>query len=334
MAYNLNTLSNNFLGQSAYPNNYVSTNPSLNMYSAGAIKNNVLGAQDQSQAATTGGGGGSGSNPVLTTNNNNNNNNQNNNNQSNPQAEFNSQLDAIMNSLPDQLASQQSQVNNSYNTQKSSLDTGLSQGEADLANTRTKTQANQAKTLTDLADSMRNQFMRGQVMLGASGAGDSSAANQYAYALTKMGNKQRGDITSQISSILSDIDLQESKMKSTYNQQLTALDAWKADQLASLSQWYADKQNTIRQSKASDAQQRSQQAMQYAMSQAQMIQSEAANKRGMLDQWAANHATTINEARQMMNNNANQQYNQPVFAGLNGNMNQANTGNSNTGIFG
>jgi len=84
-------------------------------------------------------------------------------------------------------------------------------------NQRGEVEKNQVKTLRDLSENVRNSFMAGNVYLGARGAGDSSASNQYAYALTKMGSKQRADIMNNTSGIMGDIDNREFKLKSKNN---------------------------------------------------------------------------------------------------------------------
>ena len=50
-------------------------------------------------------------------------------------------------------------------------------------------------------------------MLGARGAGDSSAANQYSYALNRLGSKERGNVMNTTAQSQQEIENQKSKTK-------------------------------------------------------------------------------------------------------------------------
>jgi hypothetical protein len=209
-------------------------------------------------------------------------------------------LDDQMAGLDPQRAAQEGIVTNQYNQSVSDLGAQKTQGMADLGTQRRKTEERTGKSLKDLSDNLRNMFMTGQVYLGARGAGDSSAANQYSYALTQLGSKGRGDILSQQSSIMNDIGDRESRLNNIYTQEKSRLDTEKNNQVLSIAQWFAEAQNQIRNLKGQALLQKGQELLNIGLGRLQMVQQESANRRAALEQWAINTATNINQLKTNM----------------------------------
>lgn len=214
------------------------------------------------------------------------------------------QLDQIMNSLPGQRTNQEQIVQNQYGASSGDLDTQLAQGQRDLGTTRTRAEGQQNKTLKDIASDIANQMIAGNVFLGAKGAGDSSAANMYSYALTKMGNKQRGDVQGQYANIYNDIGDREFKLQSTVDQEKRKLTSDRDNKVLQIAQWFEDAQNQIRQmrgsgelSKGQDLASLSQQLLNNALSQLNQAQANWQNRQSMLEQWAMQTSGNTSQLR-------------------------------------
>src|SRR3990167_6216933 len=218
------------------------------------------------------------------------------------------ELDTVLSQgLPEQRTAQEGIVKSQYTGGVGELQGQKTQGEADLDVQRRKTGEQQVKPLKDLSADIRNQMVAGNVFLGARGAGDSSAANQYSYALTKLGSKQRGDVMGQTSSIMNDINDRQFKLGNIFNTEVNRLGSERDQKISSIASWFADAQNQIRQlkasgqiSKAQDLNAISQNALQFAQQQLMMAQQEASNKRSALESWALSRSQDIQQLAQNM----------------------------------
>lgn len=221
-------------------------------------------------------------------------------------------LDSQITGLGDQRGAQESIANNTYNQ---GLNTATSQYNQAQQNLDT----NRQKTLRDLSTSLQQQFQQGNAALGVRGASDSSAANQYAYALTKMGNQQRGDVQGQY-------DQNMSNLTNTYNTQISQLQTEKNNQLQQIAQWFSEAQQALAGQKGQLAFQQSQQALSTAMQMAQQIQQQYSSRQSALDQWAANHATSFNQLAGQLGMGGQFQATIPTFQGITGGQQGANGG--------
>jgi hypothetical protein len=219
-----------------------------------------------------------------------------------------SSLDQMLTSgLPAQKTAQEDILKSQLAQGMSDLSTQKEQSSAELATQKVKTEENTQRTLKDLAGNIRNMMTAGNVYLGARGAGDSSAANMYSYALTKLGNKQRGDVLSQRNSILNDIADREFKLGSTYNNEKNRLTNDFNSKIAGIASWFAEAQNGIKQmlaqgqlAKSKDMAAISQQALNYAMQQLQNVQAQYYNQNAALQSWAMSRATDIQSLKANM----------------------------------
>jgi hypothetical protein len=152
----------------------------------------------------------------------------------------------------------------------------------------------------------------GNTYLGGRGAGDSSAVNQYAYALTKLGSQQRGDVTSQTNSIMNDINDRESRLAGVYTQEKNRLNTERDSAVQDIASWFADSQNQIRQARATgelnksqDLQSLTQNLYNQALQQLAYIQNTVSQKQSQLETWALNNSKSLAQAKQNLAGIAN-----------------------------
>jgi len=209
--------------------------------------------------------------------------------------------------LPAQQTAQTGLAKSQYTQGMAALQPQLSEGQLELQRQREKTETGQVRTLRDLSANLRNAFMAGNVYLGARRAGDSSAANQYAYALTKLGSRQRGDVMKQGSDIMKEIGDREFKLKNIYNTETNRLGSERDQKIMQIASWFAEQQNALRQAQAQgqlakgqDLASVSKTMLNQALAQLNFVTQEAANRRTALDQWAMNNATSIQQVKTNM----------------------------------
>jgi 2C-methyl-D-erythritol 2,4-cyclodiphosphate synthase len=208
-------------------------------------------------------------------------------------SQINSMADSSLSALNPQLDAQNAIANNNYTQGVSDLtaqgDTGLNalnlQGQ--------QVDQNQVKTLYDLNENMRNMFQSGSNYLGTRGAGDSTAANEYAYALTKMGNKNRGNVMSQTADLHQQINNKISDLQSQVMQGKQQLETSKNNALQGIAQWFASAQDQIRATKGQNIVQLGQQALNNAMNAINQVNANNQAQQNSLMSWAENNATTI-----------------------------------------
>lgn len=218
------------------------------------------------------------------------------------------QLDDMLNTyLPSQKTAQEGLAQNSYNTSLTDLGLQRESNQADLNTQKRKTEQNQVKTLADVSNNIRNLMQAGNTYLGSRGAGDSSAVNQYAYALTKLGSQQRGDVQSQSASIMNDIADREAKLGNIYMQEKNRLNGELNTQLGSIAQWFAEQQSAIAQAKANgelskstDLQNLNTNLLNIALQKITDVQNDVKTRQSQLETWAMNNSTNLTQLKQNM----------------------------------
>lgn len=147
--------------------------------------------------------------------------------------------------------------------------------------------AQKSKSMRDVANNIKNAFQAGNIYLGSRGAGDSSAANQYAFAINQEGAKQTGNINEYVSN------------------QLQQLGAAKDEQINRIAAWFAEQQNAIRQqiasgqlNKSRDIQALSQNILNQALQEKARIEQNATAQYNGLLSWAASNSQNVNQLRQ------------------------------------
>jgi hypothetical protein len=235
------------------------------------------------------------------------------------------ELDNMFNGLNDSASAQNGIVDNTYKQGVSDLDATQSQNQNIINNQRDRTESNRTRNLNDISDNITNLMNAGNVFLGSRGAGDSSAANQYAYALTKLGTKERGNVNMNTDNLLGDINMRETNLRTTYTQAVKQLDTEKQNKMLDVARWLADAQNQIRGMKANgqlgkgqDLQQLSTNVLNYAMQEIARVNQENSSQRQALEQWALNTSTTISQVKDKMGAIGNVAINMPQANAING----------------
>ena len=202
---------------------------------------------------------------------------------------FLSQLEEMWNNLGGQSQNLQNIAQQQTAQQQNTLDLQNTQGQDQF-------QQYQTKSLKGVGSTISNAFKAGNNLLGSMGAGDSSAANQYAFALAKEGSKQRG-------AIMADVSQRMQGLKQTYDTATNNLKANLSQQISSIAQWFSQQQQGLMGQKAEVAKQKSDQAYQMAVNALQTVQSQAAGMQNALNGWVANNATSIQQAQQQIQQN-------------------------------
>lgn len=214
-------------------------------------------------------------------------------------------LNQMMNQgLPGQRSNMEQIVGNQYQMGVGDLNTQRDMGLSDLGAERTSATQNQNKNLKDIADNIRNMFMSGNVFLGSRGAGDSSAANQYSFALQKVGNKARGDVMAQTANIQAEIGRRETMLKQTVGNEINKLAQERDNKILEVGNWFNEQQNMLRDrigqaglSKSTDLANLNKSLLDQAMARLQQAEADVNNRRGMLEEWAVNQSKSIGELK-------------------------------------
>lgn len=209
------------------------------------------------------------------------------------------------------LGEQQNLLTSNIGSQKASsmadLDLQKTQGVQQLNQERETVQTNQAKNLRDLAGNITNAMRAGSIYLGARGAGDSSAANMYSYALAKEGSRQRSDVMQNTAQIQKELGAREENLVNIYNTEKNKLESWANEQVNSVAMWYQQAVQQIQQQKAQgqlgksqDLQNLAKDILNQGMAMLGKIQDYAINKRTALDQWALSNSENLAQVKANM----------------------------------
>lgn len=168
-------------------------------------------------------------------------------------------------------------LNDQQTAQNNIADTQLQQG---------ITTANQqkAKSLQDIANTTRNAFQAGNNYLGSLGAGDSSAANQYTFAINQEANKQTGDLNNFVQG------------------QIGQLQSQHDTQINQIAQWFSQKQQELKQmiaqgglQKGQDLANLSKGLLDQAIQASNAVKANTQNQYNALVSWAANNSTNLGQ---------------------------------------
>lgn len=250
------------------------------------------------------------------------------------------QLEGMYGGLGTQAESQNQIAQNSYQQSIRDLLANKQSSLGDIDLSQRRVEENQVKNLRDISNNIQNQYMAGNVMLGARGAGDSSAANQYSYALNRLGSKERGNVMNQTASSLADLDVQRTKLNNIVTQETSRLDTELGNAKQSISSWLAEQQNAIRQmiaqgrlNKSQEVASLTQNLLNQAISAYQTKQQEISNKRASLESWAMSNANNIQQLAQNMKSIGQFSPNMATAQNLNGSVTMDAQGNIR-GLYG
>jgi len=200
--------------------------------------------------------------------------------QSDPYAALRSEISGAWDSYLTGLQGTSGFIDQQRTAQEGIAGSQLKQGQEGL-------QGQKAKSLRDIANTTRNAFQAGNNYLGSMGAGDSSAANMYSYAINKDANKQMGDLNNFVTGEMT-------KLQSTYDQQIQGI-----------AQWFAQSQQQLKQQiaegglkKGQDLANLSKGILDQAIAETNRIKSESSNRYNALVQWAASNSQNMGQLQQ------------------------------------
>lgn len=234
-------------------------------------------------------------------------------------------LDEQYNALPGQAQNMSGIAQNSYD--QSVRDIGFEQenNQALLDKQYRKNDENQVRSLQDIADNIRNLYRSGNIYLGSRGAGDSSAANQYSYAVTKLGSKQRGDVLNQTRSIANDIADREAQLGRTVMAEKAKIKTDFDNKVLEISQWLQDAQRQVKEARANGELQKGQSLAQLsqdiynqATNRLLQLENNATERTNALVSWATSNSANINQLKANLKEVSNITATNPTFSKISG----------------
>lgn len=221
---------------------------------------------------------------------------------------YTNSLNQMLNTgLTGQRAAQEGIVGSQFTSGMAGLTGQRDIGLHDLGQERGAVKTRQSKNLRDLSGNISNMFRAGNVMLGSMGSGDSSAANQYSYALTKLGSQRRSDIMGQSATSLNEIASREWKMNSIFNTETNKLKADRDQKILGVAQWFSESQNKLREAiskgelnKSIDLNNLAKTLLDQGMMKLQNAEIEYANRSSALDSWAMTNSENLAQLKQNM----------------------------------
>lgn len=160
-------------------------------------------------------------------------------------AEINSAFDDVLGGLGGQQSSLEGSIRENANTQKQGINEQLGYGVDNLNTQRGTVRENQASTLADLSQNLRDSARNIGMYLGAKGAGNGSATQAASFALTKMFGKERAGVQRQGSQQLADIDMAENNLRAKASEMLNNVDTWVNSQMSDIAGKFNDLRNNI-----------------------------------------------------------------------------------------
>lgn len=196
------------------------------------------------------------------------------------------ELDKQLGAIPGIQSNLESQVNNSYGTSKSGIQSGLDTSLSGLDLSRQNIATNQANSLRDLAGNMKNQLMAGNIYLGARGAADSSGADQYSLALAREGSKIRSGVNQQATGLQAQVDQQSNQLRQVAQDQFNQLDTWKNNQLLQISSYIQSLKGNIDQYRAN-----------YIQNQLSQLDQQVSGYKQAVAQWVLDRSTSLDQVQ-------------------------------------
>lgn len=148
-------------------------------------------------------------------------------------------------------------------------------------------QGQRATSLRDIANTTKNAFQAGNNYLGSLSAGDSSAANQYAFAVNQQSLKQTGDLNNFV------------------NTQLQQVRSEADQKISGIANWFAQAQQTLKQQiaeghlkKGQDLASLSRGLLDQAMQMTNQVQTNAMNQSNAIQQWAMQNSQNLGQLQQ------------------------------------
>lgn len=197
-----------------------------------------------------------------------------------PYAQVRSEISGAWDSYLNSLNDTSGYLNEQQGAQEGIANSQFQQGQ-DVINSQ------KAASLKDIANTTRNAFQAGNNYLGSLGAGDSSGANQYSFAVNQQASKQTGDLNNFVNT-------QMAQLKSTHEQQIQSIASWFSQQQQALKQQMA--QGGLQ--KGQDLANLSKGILDQAMQATNQIKANTQNQYNGLLSWAASNSQNLGQLQQ------------------------------------
>lgn len=171
---------------------------------------------------------------------------------------------------------------NTYLPQQRDSQTAIANSQLTQATTNINNQ--KAKSLRDIGDNIAAAFKAGNNYLGMRGAGDSSAANQYSYALSREAGKQTSNLNEYVNNQLQNLSYQ-------HDQQISQIANWFSGAQMQLKQMIAQGQL----SKSQDINNLSKSLLDQAIQAKNQVTTNAINQKNSLLQWAEANSHSVDQ---------------------------------------
>lgn len=167
---------------------------------------------------------------------------------------FSSNIMSALNSsgqlLDQREANQNANLGLEYNTQRGAIDADRATGAENLTRQGTTTTRQKGLSIRDLGQNIRNAYQAGMNRLGASGAGDSSAAGMYAYALGDLQTQNQGKIMESYNYDMGMISEKQGQLKRDYDTKILTLDNWKFQSAEKIRDAFMQARDSLNQQRA------------------------------------------------------------------------------------
>lgn len=244
-------------------------------------------------------------------------------------AAFDTQMAGLqdkLNVLPYQQRAGELNIQNQFQTSRNKLDTSHAQGTRNLDMSDRSILDSRERGIKSISDQLRQQSMSYNNQLGASGAGDSSAAGLINVALGGQASRNRGDLVRNASGQTVAVANQRADLETSFKQNIADLDNWKTQQLSDLQEKFLNLKNEIAGQMANASIQRQQQLAQYDAAVTQQAIQQLSNIQNMYHQQAADlqaHYQNMFAPKEIQIAPELQQYEvQPIDAGTLANIGQ------------
>lgn len=225
--------------------------------------------------------------------------------------EYFSNLDRQIGLLPEEQATQEAKVGNLATGSQADITLGQQQTGQTIDTGIANAQQNKSTSLRDLEGDMRSSLFAGNQYLGARGAGDSSAADMYKFAISKQANKAKSGVLQTFNKTLGELDQKKVDLQNITNSEMTKLKTWKDNALLDVTKYINDKkdalQNLISQGRIDQAtalRELNTTIYNQAQSRLQAIEQQATAFSQSMQQWATQRAASLDDYKLQLTKSA------------------------------
>jgi hypothetical protein len=192
------------------------------------------------------------------------------------------QLRGQISSAWDQWTNEMGNIGNQYLPEQRTAQENIANTQLQAGQGTINTQ--KAASLRDIANTTKNAFQAGNIYLGLRGAGDSSAANQYNFAVSQEAAKQSGQLNEFVNT-------QMNNLQSTHDQQIQEIALWFSEKQQAIKEAIANGQLN----KSQDINNLSMNILNNAISAANQVKADTSARYNALVEWAGNNSTNLQQ---------------------------------------